>query len=70
MAGISTFGLLAEGHMLWAIIGTVITFGLVFVVMFPVRMTDDEPPILRPKVPYIGHLLGMLMLSHNYHRLL
>jgi hypothetical protein len=32
------------------------------------RLDEREPPILKPRIPIIGHLIGMFKYSHAYHR--
>jgi hypothetical protein len=51
------------------VLAAAITLLVVYLVRFPVRMDPQEPPILRPRIPFIGHLLGLISLSHGYHRL-
>lgn len=49
------------------VIAVAITLMLAYLVRFPVRMDPKEPPILRPRIPFIGHLIGLIWLSHSYH---
>lgn len=34
--------------------------------VFTLRLDSQEPPILKPRIPIIGHILGMLHDSHGY----
>jgi hypothetical protein len=34
--------------------------------LFVLRLDPREPPVLRPRLPVIGHILGMLRESHGY----
>lgn len=34
------------------------------------KLTDTEPPLVRPKVPVIGHILGMMRHGVSYYKIL
>jgi hypothetical protein len=46
--------------------GGVVLFVILYYIIWPVRMDSREPPMLRPKVPFFGHLLGLIQHSNQY----
>jgi len=53
-----------------AIAAVVLSLTLLYWAVLPGRFDAREPPVLRPTIPIIGHLIGLIRLSHNYHRFL
>ncbi|KAI9150687.1 phospholipid-translocating P-type ATPase [Paramyrothecium foliicola] len=39
---------------------------MLYYIMWPVKMNSKEPPMLRPRIPVIGHLLGLIRYSNEY----
>jgi hypothetical protein len=35
---------------------------------FTPRMDPNEPPLLKPKIPLIGHIIGVITEQSDYHR--
>ena len=69
MAILNAPGFASEGFQLSVVIAVlVVSATLLYLVVLPGR-DPREPPILRPTIPIIGHLIGLIRLSHNYHRL-
>ncbi|KAH8682620.1 cytochrome P450 [Xylariales sp. PMI_506] len=46
----------------------IISVPLSYFILYPLRLDSAEPPLLKPTIPFIGHLLGLISLSHGYHR--
>lgn len=44
-----------------------LAFFFIYKVFWPVHLDSQEPPILRPKIPFIGHLLSLAQLKYKYH---
>lgn len=61
-------GLSTDGYTLSIVLAIATALAVTYAAVFPVRMDPKEPPIFRPRVPFIGHLLGLISLSHGYHR--
>jgi hypothetical protein len=40
---------------------------LVYYTIYPVKLDAREPPLVRQRIPFIGHLIGLLTESHSYH---
>ncbi|KAF9871981.1 alpha-mannosyltransferase och1 [Colletotrichum karsti] len=40
---------------------------VVYKALWPVQLDSQEPPVLRPKIPMIGHLLSLAQLRFEYH---
>lgn len=34
------------------------------------RLDPDEPPLIKPTIPLIGHIIGLLWHQNGYHRVL
>jgi hypothetical protein len=32
-----------------------------------IQLDPQEPPILKPKIPYIGHIIGLLQYNSGYY---
>ncbi|KAK3348749.1 hypothetical protein B0T25DRAFT_546433 [Lasiosphaeria hispida] len=58
-----------DGFTLSVALGITIALALTYIAVVPLRLDPKEPPILRPRVPLIGHLIGLISLAHSYHRL-
>ena len=43
---------------------------LVYFITFPAQVDAREPPLVRPAIPFIGHVYGLLRHSYDYHRAL
>jgi hypothetical protein len=57
-------GVPVDGLTLSAILGGVIL--LVLWRVFALRLDPREPPVYRPGLPVIGHILGLIRESHGY----
>lgn len=49
-----------------AAIALVVAIGVYFSGLLDVKMDPREPPVIRPKVPFIGHIIGLLTDGPNY----
>lgn len=58
MANSSAFGTLLEGY-IPSIILAVAAVLLVCWQRLSVNLDPREPPLLKPKIPYIGHIIGL-----------
>jgi hypothetical protein len=58
-----------DGFTPFATLGIVVAVALAYLVVGPPRIDPKEPPILRPRIPFVGHLVGLISLAHSYHRL-
>jgi len=67
MAILSTFGVDIGGYSLSVILAAIALPVATYAVWFPVRLDAQEPPILRPQIPFIGHLLGLLSHAFRYY---
>lgn len=57
----------SPGRYLTAIILLVVTIALLNV--YP-KIDSREPPALKPTIPVIGHLIGLLKYQNSYHKIL
>lgn len=49
--------------------------GVIIVVVFTdailtPRLDSSEPPLLKPSIPLIGHIIGIIRYQNEYHRML
>ncbi|KAK1757983.1 25-hydroxycholesterol 7-alpha-hydroxylase [Echria macrotheca] len=58
-----------DGFTLFATLGIIAAMALAYLVVVPQRIDPKEPPMLRPRIPFVGHLVGLISLAHSYHRL-
>lgn len=62
MSGVTTLNLLILG-------GAIVTsLGLLDFILTP-HMHPNEPPLLKPSIPLIGHLIGLILHQTDYHRI-
>lgn len=47
-------------------IALAIAIGVYLSGLLDVKMDPREPPVVRPKVPFIGHIIGLLTDGPNY----
>lgn len=47
-------------------IALVVAIGVYFSGLLDAKLDSREPPLVRPKVPYIGHIIGLLTDGPNY----
>jgi uncharacterized membrane protein len=42
------------------VVGLVIAIGVVLSNLLRIKVDAREPPVIHPKVPFLGHIIGML----------
>jgi hypothetical protein len=52
----------------WCAIGFVLLISVYFLLLRPVRLDRREPPMIYPKIPLIGHSIGLFWYGGRYFR--
>ncbi|TDZ20836.1 25-hydroxycholesterol 7-alpha-hydroxylase [Colletotrichum orbiculare MAFF 240422] len=52
------------------VVGLLLVVAIVYLSIYPVPIGSHEPPIVRPKVPLVGHILGLFQHSWAYYGLI
>lgn len=39
---------------------------LIYLYIWPVRLDAREPPMIRPIIPFVGHLIGLIWKGNRY----
>jgi hypothetical protein len=69
MAILDVFRLGYDGYILLLGVPAIVALVVLYPRLFPGRLDSQEPPVIWPTIPVIGHLIGLIRLSHHYHRL-
>lgn len=68
---VEVIGFLAEYSSAWLLVllGCTAT-AYILKLSFAIELHPDEPPLLAPKIPLIGHILGMFWYQNDYFKVL
>lgn len=52
------------------VLGAAVIVVLFADVLLTPRLDSNEPPLLKPSIPLIGHIIGIIRYQNEYHRML
>jgi hypothetical protein len=53
----------------WTVVSTFLALAICIAYFRPRKLEGREPPVIPPKIPFIGHLVGLLRNGFRYYSL-